>query len=99
MAGDAAGYAWNNSSIDGTYILRSVPEIGLELRFPLDISSSALPTLVSNNIESVLSYLRLTDSNRHFASAILEILIEDRRTDHVERINNSRNMVIICYLE
>jgi len=29
------GYAWNISPIDGTNILRSIPAIGRELRFPL----------------------------------------------------------------
>ena len=47
--GDATGYAWNSSSIDDPYILRSVPAIGRELRFPLAIDLSDLPTLVSNN--------------------------------------------------
>ena len=91
----AAGYAWNSSPIDGTGILRSVPVIGRELWFPLDIDLSALPSLVSNNAESVISYLRLTDSNCHFATVILKILIEDRRTTHAERINNGRNILTI----
>ena len=88
-----AWYTWNSFPIDGTNILRSVPVIDRELRFPLDIELSDLPFLVSNNAESVVSYLRLTDSNRHFATAILKILIEDRRTTHVECIHNSRNIV------
>ena len=89
----AAGYAWNNSPIDGTGILCSILVIGRELRFPLDVGLSALPSIVSNNAESVVSYLRLTDSNRYFASTILKILVEDRRIIHVERINNNRNIV------
>ena len=40
-AGVAAGYAWNSSPINGTDILRSVPAIGRELRFPLDIDLNA----------------------------------------------------------
>ena len=42
-AGDAEGNVWNSSPIDGTNILRSVPAIGRELRFLLDIHLSALP--------------------------------------------------------
>ena len=64
----ATGYAWNRPTIDGTDILRSVPAIGRDI--------SALPALVSNNDDSVVSYLHLTDSNRHFATTILKILIE-----------------------
>ena len=58
-AGAAAGYAWNSSHIDGTNILLSVPAIGRELRFPLDVDISDLPALVSNNADSAVSYLRL----------------------------------------
>ena len=69
------GYVWNSSPIDGTNILRSIPTIGRELRFPLDIDLSALPPIVSNNTESVVSYLHLIDSNRYFVSIILKILV------------------------
>ena len=64
----AAGYVWNRPTIDGTDILRSVPAIGRDI--------SALPALVSNNDDSVVSYLHLTDSNRPFATTILKIIIE-----------------------
>ena len=95
-AGVVAGYAWNSSPIDGTDILRSVYENDRELRFPLGIDLRALPPpppLVSTNADSVVSYLRLTDSNRHFTSAILKILVEYRQTSHAERVNNNRNIV------
>ena len=69
--------------------------IALEFLFSIDIDLSALPPIVSNNAESVISFLRLIDSNRYFASVILKILIEDRRTVHTERINNNRNIVRI----
>ena len=91
--GVVAGYAWNISPNDETYIFHSVSSIGCELRFSFDIDLIALPILVSNNVESVVSKLQLTYLNRHFASAILTILIEDRRTARAERINNSRNIV------
>ena len=68
IAGVAAGYAWNSSPIDGTDVLRSVPTIRQELHFLLDIDLSTLPTIVSNNAEAVISYLRLTNSNRYFLS-------------------------------
>ena len=93
--GVAAGYAWNSSPIDGTDILRSVSAIGRELRFPLDVDISTLPELVTNNADSVIYYLHLTDTNRHFVTAILNILIEHRRDTHAERINHSRNIVSI----
>ena len=78
--GIAAGYAWNSAPIDGPDILRSVPAIGRELHFPMDINLSALPKLAHNSGQTALDYLKLTDSSRHFSSSILKILIEDRRT-------------------
>ena len=56
---------------------------------------SALPPIVFNNAESVVSYLRLIDSNRYFASTILKILVDDQRNIHAERINTNRNIVTI----
>ena len=91
----ATGYAQNSSPIDGTDIFRSVPVIDRELRFLQNIDLSGLPSLISNNAESVVSYLRLTDSNRYYTTSILKILIEFRRTAHAERINNSENIVTI----
>ena len=89
----AAGYAWNSAPIDGTDILRSTVAIGREFRFPIDIDLSVLPQLTQNNAQSAVDFLRLTDSNRRFSSAILKILIEDRRDAHSERVNNNKNIV------
>ena len=43
------GCAWNFSPIDGTDKLRSVPTIGRERLFHLDIDFNVLSSLVSNN--------------------------------------------------
>ena len=94
-AGIAAGYVWNSAPIDSTYILRSIPAIGRELKFPFDINLNAMPKLVQNNANATLDYLKLTDSSRNFSSSILKVLIGDRRIAHVERINNSRNIIIL----
>ena len=94
-AGIAAGYAWNSSPIDGTDILRSIPAIGRELHFPININLSALPKLAHNSGQAAMDFFQLTESSRHFSSSILKILIEDRRTSHAERINNNRNIVVL----
>ena len=73
-AGIAVGYARNSVPIDGTDILRSIPAIGRELKFPLYINLNAMPKLVQNNANAVLEYLKLTDSSRSFSSSILKIL-------------------------
>ena len=94
-AGIAAGCAWNSAIIDGTDILRRVPEIGRELKFALDINFNAMPKLVQNNAKTALDYLKFTDSSRNLSSSILKILLEDRRIAHAKRINNSRNLVVL----
>ena len=94
-AGITTGYAWNSAPIDGTDILRSIPVIGRELRFPIDINLSDLPKLVYNSDQAALDCLKLTDSSCHFSSLILKILIKDRRTSHAERIKNNRNIVVL----
>ena len=91
--GIAAGYAWNRAPIDGTDILRSTVAIDREFRFSIDIDLSALPQLTQNNVQSYVDFLLLTNSNRRFSSAILKILIEDRRDAHAERVNNNKNTV------
>ena len=45
---------------------------------------------------SCIILFELADSFRHFSASILKNLIEDRRTAHVERINNKRKS---CYLK
>ena len=90
-----ATYAWNSAPIDGTDIIRSVPAIDRALHFPLDINLNAVPKLIQNNAQATLDYLNFTNSHRHFASSILKILVEDRRTAHAECINNTKHIVIL----
>ena len=77
-AGIFAGYAWNSAPIDSTDMIRSIPVIGRELRFPLDTSLTALPKLTDNQANSGVEYLRLTDKDRIFSTKILKVLIGDR---------------------
>ena len=65
-AGIDADYAWNSAPIDDTDIRRSIPDIGRELHFPIDINLSALPKLAHNSGQAALDYVKLTDSSRHF---------------------------------
>ena len=90
-----ASYAWNSAPIDGTNIIHSVPAIGRALHFPLDINLNAAPELIQNNAQATLDFLNFTNSHRHFASTILKILIENRRTTHAERINNAKKFVLL----
>ena len=42
-----------------------------------------------------MEFLNFTNSHHHFASSILKILIEDRRTAHAERINNTKKLFLL----
>ena len=39
--------------------------------------------------------MRLTDTNRRFSPSILNLLIEDSHTAHVERVNNNNKFVVL----
>ena len=43
--GNTVAYAWNSAPIDSTDIICSIPEIGQELRFLLEVNLTPLPTL------------------------------------------------------
>ena len=88
-------YAWNSAPIKGTDILHIIPPIGRELHFLLDINLNAVPKLTQTNARAVLEYLHRTNSSRHLSSSIPNIHMKDRRTAYVERINNSRNLVVL----
>ena len=60
----------NSAHIDETDILRGTVDMGQEIRFPVDIDLSTLSQLTQSNAQSAVDFLRLTDSNRRFSSAI-----------------------------
>ena len=93
--GIVAGYACYSVLINGTNILRRFLVIDRELNLSLFININAVPKLVQNNTNTALGYLKVTDFPRIFSSSILIIPIEDRRIVHAERINNSRNLVVL----
>ena len=51
--------------------------------------------MIQNNAQAILDYINFTNSHRHFSFSILKILTEDRWTAHAERINNTKNLVIL----
>ena len=69
--GIVTDYAWNDTSIDCTGILRSILEIGRDLNFPLDINLNTVPMLILNYTNTTLEYLKLTDYSRNLYSSPL----------------------------
>lgn len=91
-----AAYAWNSSCIDGTDISRSVVAVGREFKFPLDIALSDAPTPVDGSVFAVHAFLRLAQENSQFATKILQLLTEERRSYHRERANETRNQQLFA---
>ena len=92
--GLTTAYAWNASPIDGTDILRSVPAIGRELKFPLDIHESDLPAPTSDVTASVVDYIRYLGRDISYARDLIGWLLRDRRTAHRERTNEKRSPIV-----
>ena len=93
--GIVAGYTWNSTINYGTNILRSILGTGRELHFSNNINLDALSKMTQNNTQTILGYLKFTNSSRHYLSFILKVLIEYRRTAHTEYINNTSNHVAL----
>ena len=83
-------YAWNSAPITDTDVTRSFAAVGREFRFPLDVKHlpPSSPTLDGNN--ALFDYLRNVGTDSHFATGVLQILIEERRMEHQARMNKSR---------
>ena len=92
-SGITTAYSWKNAPTDYTDNICSIPGIGRELRFPLDINLAPLPILSQNQVDSAAEYVCLIGSFRTVATSILQILVEDRWTTHRIYINTKRNIV------
>jgi hypothetical protein len=71
-----ACYTWNSSPIDGTDIVRSVPAVGREFRFPFDFEYVPIPTMTDDSAGAVHRYLSIAGSNGTFAAEVLKLLLE-----------------------
>ena len=85
-----SAYGWNSAPIDGTNIVRSIPAVGREFRFPLDTKTAPVPPLNDLQHSELLPYLREIGSESETAVALLELLINDRREQHRKRHNSSK---------
>ena len=67
--------------------------IGRELKFPLDINLQDLPTPSENDGERLVNYIRHMGREVPFVKGILALILEDRRVERSERINETRNLI------
>ena len=82
-------YVWNSAPINSIDILRSVAAVGREFRFPLDVELIQTPTTLNQGNCGLYEYLRPVSNNSQFATSILQILIEEKRTAHGELWNQN----------
>ena len=80
-------YAWNSAPIDGTDVTRSMAALGREFRFPLDIEMLPKPPMNDSNQSQLQAYLRDVAHEGNFATAVVQILVEERRLAHNQRNN------------
>ena len=88
--GMTTAYAWNASCIDGTDIVRSIPAIGRELKYPLDILESEIPQQVDDNSAAIVSYMQYLSNDVTFSRELLQWIVHDSRERHRERVNEKR---------
>ncbi len=90
-----ATYAWNCSPIDGTDVVRSIPAMGREFKFPFDVALDAdgAPPAepLSDSSASVLAYIQQTSEHIDFARRVVELVVHDRRQAHRDRVNEGRS--------
>ena len=90
-----AWYAGNSAPIDGTDILCSIPAINRYLPILLTLTLMLSPSWLRICFELHSNILSLLTLLVVFSKSILKMLIEDHQMDHLERINNSRNLIFL----
>ena len=97
--GRRSSYAWNAFPIERTDIIPSTPAISRELKFPLDIHQSDLPSPISDTKNSVVEYIRYLGQDVCYARELLKSLLSDRREAHRKRECKVGDIVMRCALE
>ena len=64
--GMLSAYAWNSSPIDSTEIVRNMPAIGRELKFPMDVHIAKITIVIDSTSKSVVTYLRHIQNDVQF---------------------------------
>ena len=83
-------YTWNSALIDDTDIPRCLAAVGRHFKFPMDIDLNAAPNINCNNQSALYICLRDISSDSLFATSVIQVLIEERRTAHRSRWNKDR---------
>jgi hypothetical protein len=73
-------YAWNCSPINGTDVVRSVPAMGREFKFPFDLALDATAKAVlplADPGTSVIAYIQQTAEHVDFARQVVALVVAD----------------------
>ena len=82
-------YAWNSAPIDDTDIPRCVAAVGRHFQFPMDVQLNKTPELNDADQSALYDYLRDVSIDSTFATSVLQVLVEERRTVHRDRWNTT----------
>ncbi len=82
-------YAWNSAPIDNTDVTRSMAAVGREFRFPLDVDLSPTPVLNDSQNSTLYEYLRTMSNTGPFATSMIQVLADERRQAHRDRLNEN----------
>ena len=83
-------YVWNGATIDDTDFPRSLSAAGRHFKLPMDVQLSSTPTLNDLNQSTLYTYLLDVSTDSQFATAVLQVLVEERRTAYHTRHNSQR---------
>ena len=64
--------------------------VGRHFQFPMDVDLNVAPGINNKDQSSLYKYLRDVSNDSKFATSVLQVLIEERRTTHRTRWNNDR---------
>ena len=83
-------YAWNSAPIDDTDIPQSLAAVSRHFKFPMDVQLSSAPILNDIDQSALYTYLRDLSTDSQFATSVLQVLVEERKSAHHTRHNSQR---------
>jgi len=87
-------FAWNSAPIDNTEVVRSLAAVGQEFCFQLDVELSVIPPINDASNSALTNYFRDVSIESKFAVSVVQVLIEERRLAHHERVNKDK--IVSC---
>ena len=64
--------------------------VGRHFQFPMDVDLNVAPGINNKDQSALYAYLRDVSNDSKFATSVLQVLIEERRTAHMTRWDTDR---------